>query len=91
MTLYDIFAGMAILAGVVSSTFLTVRAFANRKNRSLFVNLLVLALCGFWVAGVYIFTLGSAMTTTLTIGVYIRPAIILLLLIPSLIVWDLKI
>lgn len=89
--LYTIFAICIILVGVFSSAFLMKRAIVYRKSMVLSVNLFVLSLCNLWVSGVYSSTLfGAIEVPVLTIGVYIRPAMIFLLLIPSLILKGMK-
>ena len=89
--MYTVFAASIVLVGAVSSAFLMRRAFLYRKNMVFSVNLFFLSLCNLYVAGVYSSTLfGAIEVPVLTIGTYIRPAMIFLLLIPSLIVKGVK-
>lgn len=89
--LYDVFAYILILEGLATAAYLFTRAWHNRGDWGTFVNLIVGAICGLYISAVYISVGPNSLSTALTIGVYIRPALMLLLLLPSMIVWRAKI
>ena len=88
--IYDIFAFTIIFAGLGSFIFLLSRAIFYRKQPTLFVNLFILALCGLYVSIVYILMGFSIRVENMTIGVYIRPVLILFLVIPSFNIYRMK-
>jgi hypothetical protein len=88
--IYDIFSFWIILSGLGSFLFLSSRAWANRKHHAISLNLFVLALCGLYLAGVYSIMGFDTQVEKLTLGVYIRPVLLLYLLIPSLNVYRVK-
>jgi hypothetical protein len=90
MTLYNFFASAIIILGFGSFMFLTRRAIANWQRPSVFVNLLTLGLCGLYLAVLYIVMGFDMQVEKMTIGVYVRPVLILFLTIPSLNVYRVK-
>ena len=91
MPIYDIFAVTAVFIGLHSGVFLLRRAWANRKSVFWIINLGCLAITCLYLAVIYAWTITTGVNQTLTIGVYIRPAVIILLLIPSEIVRRMRI
>jgi hypothetical protein len=85
--LYDIFAIGAIAGGIYSGTYFLKHARRNWKvDRQLSFMMFVYVLSSYWLAGVYLATLFDVIqVTSLTIGVYSRPATAVGLWIPALI------
>jgi len=90
MTLYNFFAGAIVVLGFGSFAFLSRRAMANWQHPSVFINLLTLGLCGLYLAVLYLGMGFDMQVENMTIGVYIRPVLILFLTIPSLNVYRVK-
>jgi len=88
--IYDIFAFLVILIGSYTGCSMIIMALKFSRDRFLFVNLFILALANFWMATVYALAqtgvIPAAPLTSLTLGLYVRPAIIFLLLIPYAII-----
>ena len=84
---YDIFALLAMIGGIYSGVyFASCIARFYRIDKFLFALMLIYVIASFWLAGVYLATLFDFIpTSTLTIGVFTRPATMVMLWIPALI------
>jgi hypothetical protein len=89
MDIYDVFAALSAGIGIFSGSFLLWRAWVNRKHVLAGSMLTFTALAIYWIAAIYLLSLlGTDIlrVQTLVLGIWIRPAMPVVLASPSILV-----
>lgn len=91
MDIYDAFAVVASIWGVASGIYYFTRIKKFKDNRTASVILMLWGMASIYIGIVYFVSIFEFQTMNLVIGIYLRPAIMLILSLPALFLMSVRI